>query len=294
MQKGWNPLVLGVIILFLSGAAYGWSNGGKSDDPLHPKYGTHDWISEHALDLLPQSEKYFITDNMAAYLYGTEIPDFVYYDTENHHIYFYPNGTCMEDDAAVKAMTHYQALKDALKSKELKKAAEEAGIMSHYMADVSAFPHVLSAKTAWGEERHHSDFESDVERHTERYNDSFFTVKPDGLVLKDAYNLSIEIAKATTFGDNGAYNARWLDDNYVNSINWSSEYRGRINTLINLAVNNIADAIHSAVVESGTSSTENKSTGFEIPRVTQNDLLLIGVTTGILLIIAVSWKMKRS
>ena len=27
-----------------------WSNGGYSDDPSNPNYGTHDWIAEHALD----------------------------------------------------------------------------------------------------------------------------------------------------------------------------------------------------------------------------------------------------
>ena len=52
-----------------------WSNGGFSADPSHPDFGTHDWIAQHALDWLPTQEKQYITDNLAAYLYGTELPD---------------------------------------------------------------------------------------------------------------------------------------------------------------------------------------------------------------------------
>ncbi|PIX32007.1 hypothetical protein COZ60_01450, partial [Candidatus Bathyarchaeota archaeon CG_4_8_14_3_um_filter_42_8] len=50
-------------------AVFGWSNGGYSDDPSNPKYGTHDWIAQHALDWLPFEEKQFIFDNIANYLY---------------------------------------------------------------------------------------------------------------------------------------------------------------------------------------------------------------------------------
>ncbi|MCK4444038.1 MAG: hypothetical protein KAW09_05810 [Thermoplasmata archaeon] len=33
-----------------------WSNGGYSADPSNPDYGTHDWITEHAQDWLPNNE----------------------------------------------------------------------------------------------------------------------------------------------------------------------------------------------------------------------------------------------
>ncbi len=38
------------------------SNGGYSDDPANPDYGTHDWIAQHALDLLPAHERQYIDD----------------------------------------------------------------------------------------------------------------------------------------------------------------------------------------------------------------------------------------
>ena len=73
-----------------------WSNGGYSDDPSNPDYGTHDWIAEHALDWLPEEEKRYIVDNLAAYLYGTELPDNGIApdgigDTAKHHIYYWSN-----------------------------------------------------------------------------------------------------------------------------------------------------------------------------------------------------------
>jgi hypothetical protein len=57
-----------MIIAVFSQPASAWSNGGKSSDPANPNYGTHYWIAQHALDLLPQNEKYFIVDNRNSYL----------------------------------------------------------------------------------------------------------------------------------------------------------------------------------------------------------------------------------
>ncbi|MGB9671951.1 MAG: hypothetical protein ACPLZY_02255 [Candidatus Norongarragalinales archaeon] len=47
-----------LIVLFnIRYSANAWSNGGFSDDPSNPDYGTHDWIAHHALDWLPDVEK---------------------------------------------------------------------------------------------------------------------------------------------------------------------------------------------------------------------------------------------
>ena len=59
----------------LAARSYCWSNGGFSSSPYNPKYGTHDWIAEHALDWLPAEAKQWILANKALYLYGTELPD---------------------------------------------------------------------------------------------------------------------------------------------------------------------------------------------------------------------------
>ncbi|MEM2355725.1 MAG: hypothetical protein QXO00_05340, partial [Candidatus Bathyarchaeia archaeon] len=78
-----KKLVVAVFICTLFSASmgnsalrvFGWGNGGYSTTPDNPKYGTHDWIAEHALDWLPEAEKQFILENLAIYLYGTELPD---------------------------------------------------------------------------------------------------------------------------------------------------------------------------------------------------------------------------
>jgi hypothetical protein len=53
-------------------------------------------FAQHALDWLPTEEKQYITDNLATYLYGTELPDNNgaidgIGDTTKHHIYFNPD-----------------------------------------------------------------------------------------------------------------------------------------------------------------------------------------------------------
>jgi len=80
-KRTWCVSVFFALSIFLLGtianlaAVLGWSNGGFSTDPTNPDYGTHDWIAHHALDWLPLKGKQFILNNIASYLYGTELPD---------------------------------------------------------------------------------------------------------------------------------------------------------------------------------------------------------------------------
>jgi len=61
---------------------FAWSNGPPgnawTDQPSEcatPSYSTHDWIADHALDLLPDTEKNWLTPHRALYILGTEAPD---------------------------------------------------------------------------------------------------------------------------------------------------------------------------------------------------------------------------
>jgi len=67
--------LISLLVKFNPPFVYAWSNGGYSANSANPDYGTHDWIAQHALDWLPLEEKQFILDNLATYLYGTELPD---------------------------------------------------------------------------------------------------------------------------------------------------------------------------------------------------------------------------
>ena len=100
--------VLSIIIPLCCYPAGAWSNGGYSDDPANPAYGTHDWITQHTLNFLPEHEKQFIDDNLNWYLYGTELSDNPYPDdgigdTTKHHVYFYANGSLMDDRSAIRS-----------------------------------------------------------------------------------------------------------------------------------------------------------------------------------------------
>lgn len=232
-----------------------WSNNGYSSDPQNPKYGTHDWIAQHPLDYLPSQEKQYITDNLASYLYGTELPDNSQAsdgigDTGKHHVYFYANGALQEDDAAQRAAQEYQVALNYLKSKDYADAAKTAGIMSHYIADVAVFGHVMGSNTAWGTETHHSDYETYVNSKTESYDSSFsgYLHYDGSLITLSAYNATRNVAYDTTFGGSSGLSCVWMDTNY----DWANPvFINRTGESINLAVNAIADVLHTLYVESG-------------------------------------------
>jgi hypothetical protein len=250
-----------MLILLLIGVSYtalnvrlatSWSNGGFSDDPSNPKYGTHDWIAQHALDWLPPEEKQFILDNLANYLYGTELPDNGgapdgIGDTVKHHVYYFANGSLQDDASAVRAEAEYNNAFQFFRQGKLVNAARSAGIMSHYIADVAVFGHVMGSETDWGNEVHHSDYEDYVETKTNNYTDDFNTYLAfDGeLHIISAYDATIELAYDTTFDVNGDLTCVWMDQNY----NWSNPvFKDRAGESLNLAVNYLADVLHTLYV----------------------------------------------
>jgi hypothetical protein len=236
----------------MSGLA--WSNGGYSADPSNPDYGTHDWIAQHALDWLPPSEKQYILDNLAAYLYGTELPDNGgatdgIGDTAKHHIYYNSAEVMTDDAAALRASTEYNNALSFLKAKDYAKAAKNAGIMSHYIADMAVFGHVMGASTEWGAEMHHSDYETYVNERTSSYSaecNSYLSF--DGnLTIISAYDAAKNLAYDTTFDVDGDLTCLWMDQNY----NWNNTtFKNRAGEFLNLAVNYLADVLHTLAVES--------------------------------------------
>jgi len=249
-----------IVFLFLNvGLVYGWSNGGYSTDTTHPKYGTHDWIAQHALDWLPTQEKQYIQDNLALYLYGTELPDNSNApngigDTTKHHVYFSSSGDVTDDASAQRAKTEYNIALNYLKAQDYADAAKTAGTMTHYIADLAVFGHVMGSSTLWGSEKHHSDYEDYVDAMTTSYSGSFNTyLSFDGsLSSTSAYNAAVNIAYDTTFGGSSHLTCVWMDDNY----NWNNPtFSGRCGESLNLAVNAITDVLHSLYQEAAASST---------------------------------------
>ena len=239
--------------------ALGWSNGGYSTDPAQPKYGTHDWIAQHALDYLPAQEKQYITDNLAAYLYGTELPDNSQSpdgigDTAKHHVYYSAAGALTDNASAQRASTEFNLALNLLKAQDYADAAKTAGIMTHYIADLAVFGHVMGSSTPWKSETHHSDYEDYVNTRTASYSGSFNTyLSYDGsLTTLSAYNAAVNIAYDTTFGGNNHLTCVWIDSNY----NWNNPtFSGRSGQSLNLAVNGIADVLHTLYQEAAPTPT---------------------------------------
>ena len=205
-----------VMISFGSVNIIAWSNGGYSDEPSIPDYGTHDWIAEHALDWLPKNEKQYISEDLNQYLYATELPDNPagYGDTFEHHVYYRANGNLQENDSAVRAKEEYVKALQALQNKDYEKARKYAGAMTHYIADMAVFGHVMGADTDWGAETHHSDYEDYVNERTDQFNEGTFEnyLEFDGdLENISAYQATLDLAYDTTFDVDGDYDCLWMD-----------------------------------------------------------------------------------
>ncbi len=145
-----------------------------------------------------------------------------------------------------------------LKNQDYADAAKAAGTMTHYIADVAVFGHVMGASTPWGSETHHSDYENYVNARTASYSGSFNTyLSYDGsLTSLSAYNAAVNIAYDATFGGSNHLTCVWMDDNY----NWSnSTFSGRCGQSLNLAVNTIADVLHTLYQEATSSPTPTTS-----------------------------------
>jgi uncharacterized membrane protein len=250
-----------IILLLSSSYSYAWSNGGFSSNPNNPKYGTHDWIAQHALDWLPPNEKQFILQNLALYLYGTELPDNNKApdgigDTSNHHVYFSSKGILVDDSSARRAEGTYQSALTFLLSNDFSEAAKVAGAMTHYISDVAVFGHVMGKETDWGAETHHNDYESYVDSKTSSYDSDFNVyLHFDGkLDIISAYNATVKLAYDTTFDSSGkGRTCVWMDKNY----DWSNQaFKDRAGESLNLAVNYVTDVLHTLYVEYTTRRAE--------------------------------------
>ncbi len=236
------------------GSGFAWSNGGFSSFAYRPTYGTHDWIAQHALDWLPAEEKFYITSNLAVYLYGTELPDNNQApdgigDTAKHHVYFDSTETIIDDSAAVRALAEYVEALSFLKTNDYVNAAKTAGEMSHYIADMAVFGHVMGSHTDWGAEVHHIDYEDYVNERTSTYAAEFdLYLSFDGSLSRiTAYDAAKNLAYDTTFHVKGDLTCVWMNQNY----DWSnSVFKSRVGESLNLAVNTVADVLHGLSVES--------------------------------------------
>ena len=161
----------------------------------------------------------------------------------------------MTDDAAAgRASEVYGEVLTFLVASDLVNAAKHAGIMVHYIADVGVFGHVMGSGTDWGAEQHHSDYETYVNQRTSSYDAEFNSyLSFDGsLTIISAYDATKDLAYDTTFDVDGALTCVWMDQNY----DWNNPiFNDRCGKSLNLAVNHIANVLHTLYVEATTEAT---------------------------------------
>ena len=235
----------------------GWSNGGYTVDLNAVKYGTHDWIAQHALDWLPGNMTFWIRDNLAMYLYGTELPDNPkpllgdgIGDTPLHHVYYRASGQLQDDASARRAGEACNQVLSYLAAKDLRNAAKWMGVTSHYVCDLAVFGHVMGANTDWGAEKHHSDYEDWVLQFTDQYSTPAPYLKFDAsLSLIAPYDATLKLAYDTTFDTSGkGRTCKWMDTNYNTN---SAAFKARVEQSLNLAVNTICDLIYTVSTSAG-------------------------------------------
>ena len=164
---------------------HAWENGGETRNIKRPPYGTHDYIADWAQRILPPTRvQELIREHFNAYMIGTEAPDKKetailffgndergreesrgYGNTFQHHNYYNDIGELLEnvdaqgnisreDSASRSAQEEYtKALRSYLRG-NFEKATFHLGAMSHYCADVTAWPHAM------GEESIHQEGET--------------------------------------------------------------------------------------------------------------------------------------
>lgn len=151
-----------LLLISVTGSALAWNNGQSGNPGTNtkaecssPPYATHDWIADHALDLLPADEKAWLLPHRALYLIGTEAPDnrtiriacgtpHAGYDdkSKGHSVEWNMSVTQMINDRpAVRAQQEYDKAVIAFRQGKPGHAAFFLGAMAHYIGDVSQYGH---------------------------------------------------------------------------------------------------------------------------------------------------------
>ncbi len=242
-------LLFSLLMFIIIPEANAWSNGGSwSQSPSSPTIGTHDWIAEKAVGLLPANEATIFRDNMNWLKYGTELPDRPrdlggYGDTFNHHVYFDGNHRVIDDSAAARANETYHEALSLLKKGNFSGGVMLAGALSHYISDMAVFGHIMGADSPWGVEHHHADYEGYVNEHQYLFENSIALIAPLGCT--SVYQETLDLAFNTMFTEP---NATWMDANY----GWNNfEFKARVGNSLNRAVNSVANVLHTLWLDAG-------------------------------------------
>lgn len=255
LNLAFGVLISVLVVNFYIGCVVGWKNGSYADDPTDfnyvDDYGTHDWIADYALQslmALNSSQWQWLEDRKAIYYVGTEAPDNSginitldgsiiegFGDTTYHHVYFYENGTVIEDDSAVRAKWCGDWADVSFSEGYFDKAAFYLGAMTHYIADLGMYAHVVDNYVAPYNlyfDEHHSTIEGYVGTRTNEYEemDEFFHISNINVSSIAPYDSAIQLAWQTYKDpiptESVTRDALWLHNNHFTG--WAQTYTTRI------------------------------------------------------------------
>ncbi|NHK30560.1 MAG: hypothetical protein FK730_04370 [Asgard group archaeon] len=223
-------------IMFIVGIALfpayviGWQgeDSGIYDIDDRPKFNTHQWLAWEAVEMFPQSQVSWITENLLAFWQGVEAPYNGDAATEvglnaSHYglveasaLILDATATIVKNDSlATLALAEYDDLIIELSKDDVdyELAAFYAGAMSHYISQAGIYKAIWN-ETLWGafNTAEWVIFESAIENGISRanfnppafhynyedmsiyYND-FFSLTPTKIAREDAYNATIDLAQ---------------------------------------------------------------------------------------------------
>lgn len=237
-----------------------WSNGQSgntgtdtSAECSNPPYGTHDWIADHALALLPDEEKAWLDSHRSVYLIGTEAPDHKeiaaacgtphrgYDDRIKGHSVKWDAGfvTMLVDRPAVRAREEYQKAVATFQAGDARAAAFYLGAMAHYIGDASQYGHSIPDETV------HSAYEVWAAARTSSFNSGNFesAIQLDELVARTPFTAVKRVSKATAKGQGAILSARVMD--LMQNQRTDPAFLASVGASLNIGVNELADVLHS-------------------------------------------------
>ena len=250
--------VVSLALVFGLAVPHAWNNGqagntttSVSSECTDPPYATHDWIADHAIEMLPDDEKAWLLPHRAVYLIGTEAPDHKliplscgvphrgYDDRQRGHSIEWNSDVTemLNDRPAAPAQEEFGKAILAFQQGEPGHAAFYLGAMAHYLGDVSQYGHT------YRDEVNHGNYESWAAARTTALDDETFDdyIDRDSLVRRTPYTAVRRVAHAAFAGKGDILPAAKMDslwstkpDEFINSTGES----------LNLAVNELADVLH--------------------------------------------------
>ncbi|MEK9673005.1 MAG: zinc dependent phospholipase C family protein [Rhodospirillaceae bacterium] len=259
-----SALLFAFAVTALSQPAAAWENGppnnkvtNTAEDCANPPYSTHDWIAEHALNLLPANERAWLEPHKRLLLIGTEAPDYNKipldcgvpnqgYDDNGkgrHDIRFDGKNPKVKpsDHPAQRAQDEVALAADAFRDGKYRHAAYFLGAAIHYIGDLAQYGHTIFG------EKHHTDFELWVGGMTLSYSgggvfEKFIKAAP--LEPKSAYDAVWDTGAFTYAGVPPVMKSLEIDRRFNPDRPNDPEIVASVGTTLNKAVNEAAAMLH--------------------------------------------------